>query len=84
MLGFKILPSYIPAQLYSVQDNQIYYWLFVIVYGRKLWESHIQFWFIKGLFNSSVYGNINSLKQRSYGNDLCIFLKERTELENLQ
>lgn len=85
MLGFKILPSYIPAQLYSVQDNCKFIIGFSSSsmaenYGKAIYS----FGSIKSLFNSSVYGNINSLKQRSYGNDLCIFLEERTELENLQ
>ena len=37
---------------------------------------------IEETFYSGVYGNINSLKQRSKGNDV-IFLETLEELENL-
>lgn len=85
LFGFKLLSSHIPAQLYSIQESCKFIIGFSSSsmaenYGKAVYS----FGSIKCLFNSSAYGNINSLRQRSSGNDLCIFLKDRAELENLQ
>jgi hypothetical protein len=85
LLGFKLLSSHIPAQLYSIQESCKFIIGFSSSsmaenYGKAVYS----FGSIEYLFNSSYYGNIASLRQRSTGNDLCIFLKDRAELENLQ
>ncbi|MDC1242446.1 hypothetical protein N8Z97_06500, partial [Gammaproteobacteria bacterium] len=82
---FKLLSSYMPAQLYSIQESCKFIIGFSSSsmaenYGKPVYS----FGSIECLFNSSAYGNINSLRQRSFGNHLCIFLKDRSELENLQ
>ena len=84
LLGFKILASHFPAQLYAIQNNCKFIIGFSSSsmaenYNKKVYS----FGSIKNLFKQNVYGNINSLKERSYGNKSCIFLKSILDLENL-
>tara|TARA_X000000368_G_C23047504_1_gene719800 strand:+ start:1512 stop:2573 length:1062 start_codon:yes stop_codon:yes gene_type:complete len=85
LLGFKILSSHLPAQLYSIQDNC----KFIIGFSsssmaENYGKSVYSFGSIKTLFFPSVNGNIESLRQRSYGNDFCVFLETRKDLENIR
>jgi hypothetical protein len=84
ILGFKILPSYIPVQLFCIQDNCKYIIGFSSSSMAENYDKPVFcFGSINDLFNSSVYGNINSLRQRSVNSDFIIFLEERIDLENL-
>jgi hypothetical protein len=83
LLGFTILPTAAPAQIFANHKNCICVIGFSSStmsenYGKKVYC----FGSIKESFNSSVYGNINSLKQRSNGNHV-VFLETLRELENL-
>ena len=84
LFGFKIAHSHFPAQLFAIQDKCI----FIIGFSSSSMAENYNkpvycFGSIKNLFNPSVYGNINSLRERSYGNKSCIFLKSSLDLENL-
>ena len=84
-LGFSVLPSYVPAQLYAI-DEKCY---FIIGFASSSMAQNYQkptyvFSSIKNLFKPNVYGNVNSLRQRSSTNSNCIFLEDLEELENLK
>lgn len=83
LLGFNILPTEAPAQIFAHNKNCSCIIGFSSSsmaenYGKKVYC----FGSIKDCFNASVYPNINSLKQRSKGSQ-TVFLENLHELENL-
>ena len=82
-MGFSVLPSYVPAQLGAIDENAIYYWFCFILNGSKLSEANLCT-VNKNLFKPNVYGNVNSLRQRSSTNSNCVFRRFRRarEFEN--
>ncbi len=83
LLGFTILPVEAPAQVYAHNENcKCVIGFSSSAMAEKYNKRVYCFGSIKETFYSGVYGNINSLKQRSKGNDV-IFLETLEELENL-
>tara|TARA_B110001450_G_C17632269_1_gene485726 strand:+ start:369 stop:1457 length:1089 start_codon:yes stop_codon:yes gene_type:complete len=84
LLGFTILPTYAPAQIFAKHKNCACVIGFSSSamaenYGKRVYC----FGSIKESFNHSVDKHINSLKQRSVGSDV-VFLKKLMDLENLR
>jgi hypothetical protein len=83
LLGFSILPAEAPAQVYGHHKNCICVIGFSSSAMAENYDKKVYcFGSIKESFNSSVYGNINSLRQRSKGNNI-VFIETLRELENL-
>ncbi len=82
-LGFTILPTAAPAQVFANHKNCMSVMGFSSSAMAEKYNKKVYcFGSIKESFNSSVYANINSLKQRSKGNHV-VFLETLQELENL-
>jgi len=85
LLGFSLLPSHTPAQLYAIHDKCICIIGFASSSMAQNYDKPVYvFSSIRNLFNPNVYGNVNSLRQRSSDNKNCIFLENIQELENLE
>ena len=85
LLGFSILPSHTPAQLFAIHEKCICIIGFASSSMAQDYDKPVySFGSLKNIFNPIVYGNINSLRQRSADNNNCIFLGDIQELENLE
>jgi hypothetical protein len=85
LMGFLILPTHIPAQLYAIHDKCSFIIGFASSSMAQNYDKPVYvFSSLKKLFNPNVYGNVNSLRQRSSGNKNCIYLENLQELENLE
>ncbi len=83
LLGFTILPTAAPAQVFANHKNCICIIGFSSSAMAEKYDKKVYcFGSIKESFNPSVYGNINSLRQRSKGNNI-VFIETLRELENL-
>ena len=83
LLGFSILPTFAPAQIFANHQNCICVIGFASsAMAEKYNKKVFCFGSIKGIFNPKVYKNIYSLKQRSKGNKV-VFLEKLRQLENL-
>lgn len=84
LFGFTTLSTSAPAQLFAMHKNckcVIGFSSSAMAenYGKPVYC----FGSIKKLFNTTAHGNINSLRQRSIGNESSHFLDDIKDLENL-
>jgi hypothetical protein len=84
LFGFTTLSTSAPAQLFAMHKNckcVIGFSSSAMAenYGKPVYC----FGSIKKLFNPTAHGNINSLRQRSIGNESSHFLDDIKDLENL-